>query len=253
MSIEQNTGNAEKLPLAERARRGLLGDALELHEVMTLEFPTATSYQARQQPRYKDWQAAIEAAIRFGLLGAMEDPRRQVVMITGIGQGKPPTDHYGTVTYYWIDRASYQAWRMNQADKPAGSFITLWLGAMPALPESILPVETSLPELPCPALPATVAQGGAAEKKAALLTLLDEVDKRAAEQDKGFNRHCLPGTKAEFLLLAIAFNRRAFSVATATFDGYLNGQCQFQPGAKPDHGKGAAVWALFPEYRLKLG
>ena len=154
---------------------------------------------------------------------------------------------------YRIDRESYRQWRA-QCPKEllsAATQIHKWLGATPAITpaESIPPLETSLSD---PARPASVAKGGAAEKTAALLALLDEIDKRAAEQGAGFNRHCLPGTKAEFQTLAIAFNRRAFSMALTTFDGYLGGQCQFLRGAK-QHGKGAAIWALFPEYSLKLG
>lgn len=102
--------------------------------------------------------------------------------------------------------------------------------------------------------PATVTESGpTATPIAMLLALLDEVDKRAAEQGAGFNRNALPGTKQEFHRLAIAFNRRAFSKALPTFSDYLKGRCQFQSGVSPEHGKGAAVWALFPEYSLKLG
>ena len=117
--------------------------------------------------------------------------------------------------------------------------------------KSIPPLETSLLETPIsPARPATVAQGGAAEKEAALLALLDEVDHRAAEQGAGFNRDSLPGTKAEFQKLLNAYCP-AFKYIQ--LGKYAKGKCKFQSGVQPKHGKGAAIWALFPEYCLKLG
>mgnify|MGYP003608479265 CR=1 FL=1 len=242
--------NSELLSLQERVARGLLPSEPELllSELMKLEFPSHTSYEERQQPEYKGWHKAIEAAIGFKLLKARdEELTEQLRVITGLGRHGEETRHFGTITRYWITRENYRAWRLTQNNPPAGSFIHLWLGATPAT-ESIPPIETSLPE---PARPAR-AKGCAAEKTAALLALLDEVDKRAAKKGAGFNRHCLPGTKAEFQTLAIAFNRHAFSMALTTFDDYLGGQCQFRPGAK-QHGKGAAIWVLFPEYDLKLG
>lgn len=259
-----STGKTGPLSLAERARRG---DVLELHEVMALEFPTAKSYEDRQQPRYKGWQSAIEAAIEFGLLVPRKEPRREVIAITGLGRRTSPVDHYDTITHYWIDCTSYQAWRTSQPEPPTGSFISLWLGATPAV-ETLPPAEPippALPTLPAeqtattarpaePSIPEPIAKGGAAEKIVALLALLDEVDKRAKEQDKGFNRHSLPGTKKEFHALAIEYNRRAFAKALSTFDGYLEGNCQFNcNGAKPEQGKGADIWALFPEYKPRLG
>ena len=114
------------------------------------------------------------------------------------------------------------------------------------VPES-LPVESLLVE----SLPEPTASSNK-KGKAALKALLDEVDKRAAEQGAGFTRNSLPGTKKEFHALAIKYNHHAFSKALSTFDSYLHGLCQFESaGVKPEHGKGAAIWALFPEYHFE--
>ena len=158
-----STRNDARLSLVERARRGLLGDALELHEVMTLEFPTAKSYEDRQQPRYKGWQSAIEAAIEFGFLVPRKEPTTVVVpqivstrrFYRGALDGAPPPILQKGGSYistrYWIDRKSYQAWRISQSNPPTGSFVHLWLGATPGpepaasiLPESI-PAESLEP------------------------------------------------------------------------------------------------------------
>lgn len=76
MTGEQDTGNPERLPLAERARRGLLAGESELWlgEIMQLEFPAFTSYEDRQRPDYSGWGKSVEAAIQYGLLG--DSPRR---------------------------------------------------------------------------------------------------------------------------------------------------------------------------------
>ncbi|MBL8252218.1 MAG: hypothetical protein JNJ76_01270 [Candidatus Competibacter sp.] len=111
---------------------------------------------------------------------------------------------------------------------------------------------------PTPAAP-TFLQGepdkpepGAAANKAALSRLLDELDKRAAEQGAGFDRRSLPGTKREFHKLLNAYHPPFGYMNTQNLaDEYLKGKCQFQRGAKPEHGKGAAILALFPEYPLK--
>jgi hypothetical protein len=258
-----STRNEARLSLAERAKHGF---ELESHEIMALEFPTAKSYEDRQQPRYKGWQSAIEAAIEFGFLVPRKEPTTVVVpqivstrrFYRGALDGAPPPILQKGGSYistrYWIDRKSYQAWRISQSNPPTGSFVHLWLGAMPGPePTESIPVETSLPELPGPARPATVAKGGAAEKEAALLALLDEVDKRAAEQDAGFNRDSLPGTKAEFHELLNAYCPAFRYIGLPATSEYLKGKCKFRHGAQSKHGKGAAIWVLFPEYSLKLG
>ena len=94
-------------------------------------------------------------------------------------------------------------------------------------------------------------ESGAAAKQAALAQLLDKLDKRAAEQGAGFDRHSLPGTKVEFARLMKSHCPIFRHIGNARIASYLKGHCQFQRGAQPDHGKGAAVWALFPEYDLK--
>ncbi|MER2527110.1 MAG: hypothetical protein ABTR07_04190 [Candidatus Competibacter denitrificans] len=67
-----------RLPLTERAKRGLLPKESELwlFEIMDLEFPTAISTQQKKQLDYTEWKNAIDAAIRFGIL---EGPYRQQV------------------------------------------------------------------------------------------------------------------------------------------------------------------------------
>lgn len=147
---------------------------------------------------------------------------------------------------YTVSRESYRAWR---AQCPAELLseltkIAKWLGDPP--------LETSLPE-PARLIAKPESNGGAAEKKAALLALLDEVDKRAAEQGAGFNRHRLPGTKPEFCELLKAYYPAFRYIGLPATADYLKGACKFQRGVQPKHGKGAAVWALFPEYHLKLG
>ena len=187
-----STGKNGGLSLAERARRG---DELELHEVMALEFPTAKSYEDRQQPRYKGWQSAIEAAIEFELLVPRKEPRREVIIMAIGGRHTSPADHYGTIIHYWIDRASYQAWRTSQPEPPTSSFISLWLGATPAV-ETLPPAEPILPALPTlpaepsrpepsrpeqtattarpaePSIPESIAKGGAAEKSRKTIALV---------------------------------------------------------------------------------
>ena len=116
------------LPLNERARLGLLvGETeLPLWEILRLEFPIG---------EYAAWQETIETALSRGLLVSRPETR-----IT-IGET--------CLTGDWlIDRESYRHWRVTQPNPPAGSDIRLWLGATPGPEpaESILPVETSLPE-----------------------------------------------------------------------------------------------------------
>lgn len=90
------------------------------------------------------------------------------------------------------------------------------------------------------------------KKREALSELLAEIDKRAMEQGAGFNRHSLPGTKQEFHKLLNAYYSQFAYIGTDTLgDEYLKGICQFQRGAKPKQGKGAAIWRLFPEHPLK--
>lgn len=214
-----STGNPARFSLLKLQKRGLLSHkaGLELDEVLELEHPG-------DSVRQKALKAQIETAIDYR-------PRlARPYSIDGCPAG------------WVIRRTAYRSWR-NACCPPSflsqSSVIDLWLGAMPA-------TETSLPE--------PVANGGAAEKTAALQSLLAEIDKRAAEQGAGFNRHCLPGTKAEFHELLNAYCPAFRYISLPTTAGYLEGNCKFQHGAQPKNGKGAAVWALFPEYPdLKLG
>ena len=156
MNVEQNTGNAEKLPLHERAARGLLlpKPELSLAEILALEHPTDLA--ARNA-----LGAALRAAIDYGDLVARKDktPPRTVRRSSAywpadswsLGNGDPPdrlVTYPGTVTEF-IDREDYRAWRNACPAElllpPPLSKIQKWLGATPTA-ESIAPVETSLPE-----------------------------------------------------------------------------------------------------------
>ena len=59
MTGEQDTGNPARLPLPERVRRGAV---LEIHEILSLEFPSG------RNPDYQQWRQLIEQAIRFDRL-----------------------------------------------------------------------------------------------------------------------------------------------------------------------------------------
>lgn len=227
MNSENSTENPARLPLAERAWQGLLlqEPLLSLEDVAELEHPDDPASQARLR-------AALETDIRFF---------SNLACLVVADDGWFP----GT---WMIYREAYREWRTTCPPKllPGSSRrIDLWLGATPA-------IETSLPAIP--SLPEPVAQGGAAEKSAALQSLLAEIDKRAAEQGAGFARNSLPGTKAEFHELLKAYCTDFRYIGLSATAGYLKGVCKFQHGVNPEHGKGAAVWALFPEYPdLKLG
>lgn len=80
-----------------------------------------------------------------------------------------------------------------------------------------------------------------------------EIDRRAAEQGAGFDRHSLPGTKQEFRELLVAYypGFRHIGLATIKSD-YLKGRARFLRGAEPKEGKGRAIWVLFPEFPPKL-
>ena len=207
------------LSLAERADRGLLADnpdwlpaqeELPLADVLWLECADPTN---------TDWRSALAGVIR-----------------TAVNVGKLVTDPDKPGV---IQRDRYRQWRAQCPNSllSESSVIAAWTGEHN-------PVSVSEPP------PELVADGGAAEKEAALLALLDEVDKRAAAQGAGFNRHSLPGTKAEFHELLKAYCP-AFKYIQ--LGKYTNGKCKFQHGVQSKHGKGAAIWALFPEYHLTLG
>jgi hypothetical protein len=223
MNAENSTGNSARLPLHERARQRLLlqEPLLSLDDVAALEHPADDA--ARQALR-----GAIQAAIDYGDLPAVYEQFENQIGDTVI---------FLNAGGWWIAGESYRAWRLTC---PASllsplSQISKWLGdGLPAVE--------------------SVTHGGAAKKTAALLALLAEIDKRAAEQGAGFNRHSLPGTKAEFHELLKAYCLAFRYIGLSATADYLKGECKFQHGVKPEHGKGAAIWALFPEYPdLKLG
>ena len=143
--MDDDTGNAKKLPLMERARLGLLPSkqSLPVREIMRLEFPTADTWEERQRLKYRAWEKSIETAFRYGGLV----PQLQV------------EDDWYLPGVDWITRENYQTWRLTQPNPPAGSIIHLWLSATPAVKiippeptttpatETLPPIETPLPEL----------------------------------------------------------------------------------------------------------
>ena len=134
MNDGNHTGNAQKLPIAERARTGALlsEPALLLTEVLELEHSGAAARLALK--------AEIDRAVEYKELSAVYVPIESEpgALLVFLNSG-----------YWLIDRESYRAWRA-QCPKSLLSDLSKigkWLGAMPtpveSLPES-LPVE-SLP------------------------------------------------------------------------------------------------------------
>lgn len=66
---------------------------------------------------------------------------------------------------------------------------------------------------------------------AALIRLIAEISKRAAEKGVPFDVNEMPGTKANFRELAIKFDDK-LKKAPRTFDGYLAGLLRFKQGAR---------------------
>ena len=148
---EDSTGNAARLPLAERARTGALlaEPELSLSELLFLEHPTDTTARTALG-------AALGAAIRFGELAVRRETRparrewrpARFVLRTVYGE---PRDRgqwvtYRAVTTAFVEREDYRRWR---AQCPARllsdlSQIGKWLGEAPVHVESQL--EPSLPE-----------------------------------------------------------------------------------------------------------
>lgn len=131
MTGEQDTGNPAWLPLAERARRGLLAGepGLPLSELVELEYPTGAPEAFRR---------ALRAAIAYGDLEARE---REYIKLQPAISGRmeePWTFRPRPVRTIepFIKRETYRAWR---AQCPASllsplSQVSKWLGA-PALPQ----------------------------------------------------------------------------------------------------------------------
>ena len=152
MNDKQDTGNAEKLPLAERARRGLLAHEpdLALDEVLQLEHPGDPAAR-------KALSKAIRAVIPYGdpVSRVVSQPWQKTVLKAEGGwlDGNPNWDRQRPVTIsgetktVLINRETYRDWR-NACPAELLSPLTQiqkWLGdlARPVTPE---PVETSLPE-----------------------------------------------------------------------------------------------------------
>lgn len=114
------------LPLDEQARPGLL-----LSELLELEHSDAAARLALK--------VEIERAIKYKKISAVYVPLENEpgAMLVFLNLGD-----------WLIDRESYRQWRTQCPARLLSdlSHIGAWLGAMPARPESILPVETSLPE-----------------------------------------------------------------------------------------------------------
>ena len=152
MIENDDTGKVEKLPLAERARQGRLEQELSVADIVALEHFTNP---AARNALFR----AIQQAVEFGDLNHRHEktPPRTVRHKTAfwpagswsIGNGDPPDQ---LITYpgrvvQLIDREAYRAWRLTCPPDLLSplSQIHKWLGATPALPESI-PPETSLAE-----------------------------------------------------------------------------------------------------------
>lgn len=135
---DDSTENSARLPLAERARRGLLlsEPELVLNEVLELEQPTSLA------ARKALGEAIKKSAIKYGNLAAT--PRR--FQRPGLRVNRdflrlPPIQHPPVqCVEYLIERESYRAWRLTCPPELLSdlSNISKWLGDLPA-------VETSLP------------------------------------------------------------------------------------------------------------
>jgi hypothetical protein len=78
---------------------------------------------------------------------------------------------------------------------------------------------------------------------AALIRLIAEINKRAAEKGMPFDVNKMPGTKADFRGLAIEFDGSRFNKAQSTFDDYLAGLLRFKHGVRET----TFYQKLFPE------
>jgi hypothetical protein len=81
----------------------------------------------------------------------------------------------------------------------------------------------------------------------ALIRLLVEIDKRAAEKGMPFDVNEMPGTKADFRALAVTFNGELFKAQSA-FNDYLAGLVRFKQGAQET----AFYRDLFPKLFLVI-
>ena len=133
MTGNDDTGNPARLPLTDRARRGLLAGEprLPLSELVELEHPAGG--EARQSIK-----TALRAAIAYGDLEAREQERITLQPALSGRIEEPWTFRPRPVRTVepFIERESYRAWR---AQCPASllsplSQVSKWLGA-PTLPQ----------------------------------------------------------------------------------------------------------------------
>lgn len=130
MTSEQDTDNPARLPLAERARRGLLAaeSELSLSDLASLEHPSDAAARWRLEK-------AIEAAIEYDDLAARPVTHWIDYSQTGLhgqaakGNGLVPHEEP------WINRDSYRTWRAQCPENLLSplSQVHKWLGATPAL------------------------------------------------------------------------------------------------------------------------
>lgn len=78
----------------------------------------------------------------------------------------------------------------------------------------------------------------------ALIRLIAEISKRAAEKRIPFDKDNMPGTKKDFMALAIKFDEKFDGLTPRTFDDYVAGLIRFKQGAQ-----GTTFYQeLFPEF-----
>ena len=157
MNDENSTSNPARLPLAERARQGMLLNETELlaEELPFLEHPTDKAARLR-------FAYAVKAAMDFGDLAVVLKPVERVryeqhemqrvrVSRDAPVRERPAQDTRKKIAWTenrrYFDREAYRAWRLTCPPDLLSpqSQIEKWLGATPALAESI-PPETSLTE-----------------------------------------------------------------------------------------------------------
>ena len=153
MNDENSTSNPARLPLAERARRGLLLAEPELlvEELPLLEHPTDKAARLR-------FAYAVKAAMDFGDLAVVLKPVERMryeqheMQRVRVSRDAPAQDTRRkivcTENRRYFNREAYRAWRLTCPPDLLSplSQIEKWLGATPAPSESIPPVETSLSE-----------------------------------------------------------------------------------------------------------
>lgn len=236
---------ADYLPLREQARLGYLPDALHVEQIATLEYPDnrylALAYAkgllkacdnrelaSLGEQEYQDWW------LENGATGEVSEEFQWWYKALFNETDGCPTP--------LIINSAFRDWLLQK-----GQPLPSWWFPLALTNPSI----STTPKPVAPTLPAPIPDTGAAEKYAALESLLAEIDKRALEQGAEFNRHSLPGTKAEFFPLVKAHCSAFRYVTLKTLDNYLSGYCQFQRGSKPKQCKGKAIWELFPEHEIK--